>query len=93
MSVGGELAPGMEPDKAKEMVVVAGAKAMCNSGSELSSKAGHGGALRREWQSEGERGESEWELRGIPIAQAGVGSSGRGRGARGGGGSVRRPCT
>jgi hypothetical protein len=59
-NVSGELAPGMEPDKAKAMVVA--------GGSELSSKAGHGGALWREWQSEGERGESEWELRGIPIA-------------------------
>jgi hypothetical protein len=67
-NVGGKLAPGMEPDKANAMVVAAGAEAMRSSGSELSSKAGHGGALWREWQSEGERGESEWELRGIPIA-------------------------
>jgi hypothetical protein len=44
-NVGGKLAPGMEPDKANAMVVAAGAEAMRSSGSELNSKAGHGGAL------------------------------------------------
>jgi hypothetical protein len=51
-----------------------------------------GGALCAR-RGENGSGEANEEAPGIPIARTGVGSSGRGRGARGGGGSARRPCT
>jgi hypothetical protein len=64
VNVGGELTPGVEPNKAKARVVAAGTEAMRSSGSELSSGTGHGGALWREWQSEGEGGGEQGEQRG-----------------------------